>query len=213
MTSRNPWLDIPETDYVGHMTSPEVGQRQALNAIFSDVLTRYPRTRLLVLGCGNGNGFEHIDPRATLEVTGIDINPRYLDTLRARHAAVPFRLTLECADLDRHPLPVARFDLVHAALVFEYLDWTAVLTRVASSLAPRGVLSVVLQEPSRSAPAVTRTAYSSLLRLESRFRFVPPTEFCEVARSAGLILDTEHRVPLPGGKNVHVVSFRRGAPL
>lgn len=154
MSSGNPWLAIPEADYVGHMASAEVGQRQALNAIFRQTLARYAPARLLVLGCSTGNGFEHIDPAVTAGVTGIDVN-------------------------------------------------------VVRSLVPGGALSVVLQAPSASAPAVSRTGYSSLLGLEALFRFVDPVALCELAGGEGLGLDGRRRIPLPQGKTFEVLYLRR----
>jgi SAM-dependent methyltransferase len=209
VTSRNPWLDIPEADYVGHMAGAAVGQRQALNAIFRATLARYAPARLLVLGCSTGNGFEHIDPQVTADVTGIDINAAYLDTVRAEHEGRGFRLHLECGDLAHHPLPAGRFDCVHAALVLEYLDWARLVPRVVPSLQPGGTLSVVLQVPSPTAPAVSRTAYSSLLRLENIFRFVDPIALRDVAAGEGLALDAGLTVPLPQGKKFEVLYFRR----
>ena len=49
-------------------------------------------------------------------------------------------------------LEPAAFDLVHAGLVLEYVDWSLLLPRVAATLKPGGILSVVLQLPSASNP-------------------------------------------------------------
>jgi hypothetical protein len=38
MATRNPSLDIPESDYVGHMSSPEVDQYRVLNRLLREVL-------------------------------------------------------------------------------------------------------------------------------------------------------------------------------
>ena len=35
---RNPWLDIAEVDYVGHMSSPAVNQRPVLSRLLRDAL-------------------------------------------------------------------------------------------------------------------------------------------------------------------------------
>jgi hypothetical protein len=42
---RNPWLDIPEADYVGHMSSPVVNQRPVLNRLLREALQRVRRER------------------------------------------------------------------------------------------------------------------------------------------------------------------------
>ena len=46
----NPWLDISEADYVGHMSSPAVGQRPVLGRLLGDTLeTVRPNTLFEVL--------------------------------------------------------------------------------------------------------------------------------------------------------------------
>jgi hypothetical protein len=40
MHMKNPWLDIAEGDYVGHMSSPAVNQRPVLNRLLRDALAR-----------------------------------------------------------------------------------------------------------------------------------------------------------------------------
>src|SRR5262249_13357950 len=139
----NPWLEIPEADYAGHMSSEEVSQLQALGSIFHAALSLFAPADVLVLGCSSGNGFEHIDPQVTHRVTGIDINPTYLELLAKRFPSTGFELRLECVDLASHTLPSDRFDLIHAPLIFEYLDWWELLPRVACSLRSGGLLSVV----------------------------------------------------------------------
>src|SRR5262245_38052385 len=135
----NPWLEIPEADYVGHMSSEEVGQMQALGIIFHDVLRTFVPAQVLVLGCSGGNGFEHIDPRVTHHVTGIDINPAYLESLASRFPAPEFTLSLVCADLDGYSLPPDRFELIHAPLISEYLDWERLLPAIVRALRSGGI--------------------------------------------------------------------------
>ena len=38
----NPWLDISESDYVGHMSSPDVNQRPVLSRLLRDALESAP---------------------------------------------------------------------------------------------------------------------------------------------------------------------------
>src|SRR5215212_4712714 len=90
----NPWLAISDGDYVGHMSSPEVGQYDALNRIFRDVLVAVRPHSVLLLGCSSGNGLEHVDPCTTTSVVGIDINPSYLRRCAACFPAPAFQLDL-----------------------------------------------------------------------------------------------------------------------
>jgi SAM-dependent methyltransferase len=205
----NPWLDIPVDDYVGHMACADVGQYHVLNRLFGEVL-RHARPRsVLVLGCSNGNGLEHIDPAVTSRVVGVDINPKYLQRLVERFRDPAFSLEVRCTDLSRDALGAAAFDLVHAALVFEYIEWSRLLPRIAETLRVDGVLSVVLQIPSPVSPAVTPTRFTSLGALESIFRFVDPDGLIAEAAACGLSLDWRRSEPLNAGKAFAVMGFRK----
>ena len=101
------------------------------------------------------------------------------------------------------------YDLVHAGLIFEYVEWPLLLPRVATALRPGGVLSVVLQVRSASSPAVTPTAFTSLRKLESQFRFVEPTALVAEASGANLNLSARHTETLPSGKLFEVLRFKK----
>jgi len=204
---RNPWLDIPDEDYVGHMSSPTVGQRPVLSRLMSEALEwARPRT-MLVLGCSTGNGLEHVNPEVTSRVTAVDLNPEYLLRLSEQFPNPGFLLDLQCADLADVVLTHEAFDLVHAALVLEYIEWPSLLPRVASALKPGGVLSIVLQLPSASTPAVTPSGFASLQSLESLFHFVEPGALVEAARCEGLRLSNRRTEPVTTGKAFEVLRF------
>jgi hypothetical protein len=74
----NPWVNIAEADYLGHMSGPAVGQQPVLSRLFGKVLEAIRPTTALLLGGPTGNGLEHIDPAVTDRVVVIDINPTYL---------------------------------------------------------------------------------------------------------------------------------------
>ena len=205
----NPWLDIPAGDYIGHMSSPVVAQYQVLNRLFADTLATTRPRAVLVLGCSMGNGFEHVDPAVTSRVVGIDINPAYLQHAGERFRHPGFALDLCCADVAVYAFEQEAFDLVHAALIFEYIEWSAILPRVVATLQRDGVLSVVLQLPSQTSPAVTPTRFSSLRSLESSFCFVDVDAFIAEARTLGLDLAFRHTKTLNGGKAFAVLRFRK----
>ena len=213
LVPRNPWLDIPEADYVAHMSSPTVGQRPVLARLLRDALeTVRPRT-VLVLGGSTGNGLEHVDPDVTARVTVVDVNPAYLRRLVERFPNPGFELDVRCADLADAVFERQAYDLVHAGLVLEYVEWSCLLPRLATTLRPRGILSVVLQHPSASTPAVTPTRFVSLRSLESSFRFVDPHTLVEAARHAGMALESRHDESLPAGKAFDVLRFvKAGEP-
>jgi ubiquinone/menaquinone biosynthesis C-methylase UbiE len=208
---RNPWLDIPELDYVGHMSSPTVDQRPVLSRLMGDALESVRPRTMLVLGGSTGNGLERVNPEVTSQVTVVDLNPAYLRRLGERFPNPGFALDVQCADVADVVLDPEAFDLVHAALVLEYVEWPSLLPRVTSTLKPGGVLSVVLQLPSAATPAVTPTTFVSLRSLESLFRFVEPGALVEAACGAGLALTNRHTESLPAGKAFEVLRFVKPA--
>jgi ubiquinone/menaquinone biosynthesis C-methylase UbiE len=205
----NPWLDIPCSDYVGHMSRPDVGQHRVLNRILEEVLTSVRPHSALVLGCSTGNGLEHVDPHVTSRVVAIDINSAYLARLAERFPDPRFTLDVRCADLAACSFEREAFDLVHAALILEYLDWRRLLAPVANAIRPAGVLSVVLQLPSQATPAVTPTPFTTLRSLESIFSFVDPDVLVADAAGLDLRLQSRRREPLESFKAFEVLYFTK----
>ena len=205
----NPWLDIPETDYVGHMSSPAVGQRPVLDRLLRETLETVRPNVVLVLGCSTGNGLEHVNPAVTSRVVVVDVNPKYLLRLRERFPNPTFTLDVRHGDVIDIVLEREAYDLVHAGLIFEYVEWPVLLHRVAMALRPGGVLSVILQAASASSPAVTPTRFTSLRKLEALFRFVEPTALVDVARGEGFNLNARHTEALPAGKSFEVLRFMK----
>jgi hypothetical protein len=207
----NPWLDILDVDYVGHMSSPVVDQQSVLKRLFRDALGSIRPETVLVLGCSTGSGLEHVDSAVTSRVIGVDINPTYLRRLVERFPSPRFTLDVRCADLAEYTFEPEAFDLVHAALLLEYVEWPRLLPRLADTLRPRGTLSVVLQLPSVSSPAVTPTGFASLRSLEALFRFVDPDLLVARAGDVGLVLEYRRTEPLRSAKAFEVIRFvKRG---
>jgi SAM-dependent methyltransferase len=199
----NPWLSIPASDYEAHMSSPAVGQLQYLSRVFRELLVELQPNSVAVLGCATGNGFEHIRP-AMQPVIGVDINPAYLDILRSRFGDRLPGLKLLCADMERCALESRSLDLVHCALVLEYVRPVVAIENAAAWLKPEGVLSVVLQLPSEDSGPVTATPYTSLRALESTMKLVNPELVRDLALRQGLRLKRSRIDTLPTGKAFHV---------
>jgi hypothetical protein len=138
----NPWLDIPEADYVGHMSSPAVGQESVLARLPGDVLEAVRPAAVLLLGGSTGNGLEHDDPAVTARVVVIDTNPQYLLRLRERFPDPTYELDVRSGDVAQVELGPEACDLVHAGLILEYVAWPLLLPRVAATLRPGDVFSV-----------------------------------------------------------------------
>jgi len=197
----NPWLRIPAADYEAHMDAPEVGQHAVLNRLFRVIYREQQPDTMAVLGCGTGNGFEHINSLLTEYLHGYDINPEYLEIAKQRHKQRLPGLELICEDLNKTAELIPDFyELIYAALVFEYVDVGALLKLISASLVSYGVLAVVLQLESAEKAAVTPSVYGSIKQLEPLMRLVPPAEFLAHADEAGLYPVREWEMPLQSGK-------------
>ena len=205
----NPWLLVPANDYEGHMKLPEVGQSPVLASILREDLERLRPMSLAVFGCACGNGFEEIDSHVTVRVAGIDINPAYLAIARDRHASRLNRLDLIEADLLALEPPAEAFDLVHAALVFEYVDPAAAVDVLRHWVKPGGTLTVVLQLPSGSSTPVTSTRYESVRVLAPILKLVDPDVLAGLLTGRDFEESLSRVVPLPGGKAFHVSRWSR----
>jgi SAM-dependent methyltransferase len=206
----NPWLSIPAADYEGHMGAAGVGQLAPLAEIFAQVYAAVRPASVAVLGCATGNGLEAIDPALTPRIVGVDVNPEYLAVARRRHARLGAALDLRCADLLGCDLGAGAFALVHAALIFEHLDPTALAARIAGWLAPGGTCAAVLQLGGAGAAApVSPTGFTSLRVLSGTMRLLAPEELRRSFAPHGLTESRAWQVPLPGDKAFHVGFFRR----
>ncbi len=205
----NPWLTIPASDYESHMDSPDVGQLRFLNEIFRDLLAEFRPQRLSVVGCTTGNGFEHIDFAVTKNVYAIDINADYLSVLRRRFPANPDRLITIREDVNACELEPGSLDLVHCALIFEYVDPAETIRTISNWLTPGGIMSVVLQLRDEKLAAVSDTGYRSLKRLDSILNLVDREEFKKIIISGGLSVIREEVRKLKSGKSFYLSINKR----
>jgi len=204
----NPWLEIPAADYEGHMGASGVDQIAPLRAIFADVYARIRPARLAMLGCGTGNGLDVVDPTVTRRVIGVDLNPDYLSLARRRHPRLASAATWICADVGACEIEAASVDLIHAALLFEYVDPAPLLPRIAGWLAPGGVFSIVLQLAGGDA-AISETGFASLQSLSGLMRLVSPDDLRALATRAGLTELSARQVQLARGKSFWAATFGR----
>ena len=204
---RNPWLDIPLSDYEGHMALPQVDQARMLAEQLATVLELHRPCSVALIGCAGGNGFERIDPHATSRVVGVDINPEYLATARRRFDGVFESLEMLCADAQSDELTFEPVDVIFAALVFEYADPRAMLRNLAARTRPGGILAAVLQLPTPGKTLVTPTPFTSLGKLAPIMALLPPEELIGEARVGGLKLCSTQRIELPRGKRFQSLAF------
>jgi SAM-dependent methyltransferase len=205
---KNPWLDIPLSDYEGHMSLPGVAQAQLLADVFAEQLELHEPRSLAVLGCAGGNGFERIAPEVTRRVVGVDLNGEYLNAVRARFGTKFERLELVEGDIQTGTAAFAPVDMIYAALILEYVDVYATLGNVRDFLNPGGILVTVIQLPGAKLPAVTSSPYPSLKTLESALHFVSPKDLRIGANGIRLRQIAFATQPTPSGKQFQVQVFR-----
>ncbi len=206
----NPWQKISAGDYESHMSAANVLQSQALNKIFKDALESFSPENLCVLGCTTGSGFENINVSVTKKVVGVDINREYLEILKERFGKSIPGLELSHSDINAVELPSYQFDLIFAALIFEYVDVEKVLKDISKRLNLDGVLVVVLQLKNENMNAVSDTPYQSLKLLNHLFNYVEPEYFIKKAGELGLIKTKSYEYDLNTGKKFFVGYFING---
>ncbi len=212
MNAPNPWSVVQAADYERHMGPEGVDQLAPLSALFQEVVLAAQPDRLLLVGCAAGNGLEHVDPSVTRRIVGVDVNLQYLGMARQRFFHLGPRLELYNADITAFRSPPAAFDLVHAALVLEYLHPEVLVRRVSEWLAEKGSFSVVLQLPGGDAPPAPSRA---MQLIEKAMRLVPPEELTRLCEQYGLGLRRHKEIPLKHGKRFWLGVYARntaGAP-
>jgi len=204
----NPWLLIPATDYEEHMRCPEVQQLQYLSEVFRETLAEYKPKKLAVVGCTTGNGFEHVDFDYVDKLTGIDVNPDYLEILKSRFANHADKLELIEGDVCNCEFPDNSIELIHCALVLEYLDPDKFINLASKWINTNGVFTILLQMKS-SADKVTPTKFSSLRNLEPVMKLIPPDMILNIAIKHGLMPIKQRVDTLASGKFFFLATFRK----
>lgn len=206
MPTPNPWTVVPAADYERHMGPEGVDQLAPLAAIFQESYLAAQPDRLLLLGCTTGNGLEHVNPAVTKRIVGVDVNLQYLGIARQRFFHLGPKLELYCQEAEKFRAPPGSFDLVHAALIFEYLLPEPLVRRIAEWLGDAGTCSVVLQLPGGAGPpSPTKT----MQLIQRAMRLVPPDEVTQLFEHYGLPRKRARTVPLKHGKSFWVGTFGR----
>lgn len=202
----NPWLEVPLADYEGHME--HAGQAQMLGRIFGQALRTLRPQSVAVLGAAGGNGFEHLVSGNVVRTVALDLNRGYLQQLERRFGNRLQGLEIVCGDLDDPAVDFAPVDLVHAALVFEYVDVVRTLDRARAWLQPEGALWVVLQLPDKAVAKVSPSPFGNLTRLGTFMKLHGAENFRATAAAAGFIETADEVVALPGGKRFFSACYR-----
>ena len=167
------------------MALPSVGQAQMPADQFALLIKRIRPASVALAGCAGGNELDRIDPDQVGRVVAVDINPKYLEAARARHAKRLKQLQLICADIQSKELHFEPVDLIYAALIFEYVEVLPTIAVMKRPCRGGGTLATVLQLPSSHQSAVSPSPYESLSRLAGFMSLVAPSTLSKIAVAAG----------------------------
>jgi SAM-dependent methyltransferase len=206
MSTPNPWTVVPAADYERHMGPEGVDQLAPLSAVFQETYLAAQPDRVLLLGCATGNGLEHVNPAVTERIVGVDVNLQYLGIARQRFMHLGAKLELFCSEAEKFRAQPGSFDLVHAALLFEYLHPEVLVRKIAEWLAPDGTCSVVLQLPGGEGP---QPPSKTMQIISKAMKLVPPDELTRLFEHYGLSRKRARIVPLKHGKCFWVAAFAR----
>lgn len=120
---KNPWKEIPLTDYENHMKLDSVRQLQTMNEMMPGQFDAYPVSSVMVLGIAGGNGLEHIQKRKFERVYGIDVNSSYLEETARRYPHLDGVLQYICINLLNGADKLPGADMVIANLLVEYIGY------------------------------------------------------------------------------------------
>ena len=121
-------------------------QRAVEHADFISLLPDVHGLRILDLGCGAGQLAHHLATHGATEVVGVDLSEKMLEL--ARSASAHPNVTYRRGSIEDARFTEARFDLVVSALAFHYVeDYRGLIRRIASWLAPGGVLVYSTEHP------------------------------------------------------------------
>ncbi len=142
-----------------HLRTPQDRLTQGLRLVSG--------ARCADLGCGTGlETVEMLKQITPGEMVGVDCSEEMLRSAKKRAAAEGLGLTTKCADAASFidSAEASSFDVVTLRFCLAYLDWRAVLPRVARILRPRGRVGI-LTNLSTSTPQ----AYSIYCRMVEEF--------------------------------------------
>ncbi len=120
---KNPWEEIPLTDYENHMKLDSVMQLQAMNEMMKGQFDTYPISSVEIFGIAGGNGLEHIQKSRFEKVYGIDINSSYLQEVIKRYPKLDGLLECLCINLINETDKLPKADMVIANLLIEYIGY------------------------------------------------------------------------------------------
>lgn len=120
---KNPWEEIPLTDYENHMKLDSVMQLQSMNEMMKGQFDTYPISSVMIFGIAGGNGLEHIQKGRFEKIYGVDINASYLQEVAKRYPELDGLLECLCINLIDETDKLPKADMVIANLLIEYIGY------------------------------------------------------------------------------------------
>lgn len=120
---KNPWEEIPLTDYENHMKLDSVMQLQSMNEMMKGQFDTYPISNVMIFGIAGGNGLEHIQKGRFEKIYGVDINASYLQEAAKRYPELDGLLECLCINLIDEADKLPKADMVIANLLIEYIGY------------------------------------------------------------------------------------------
>ena len=139
---KNPWQEIPLTDYENHMKLDSVMQLQTMNEMMKDQFNTYPISSLMILGIAGGNGLEHIQKDKFEKLYGVDVNSAYLQEVTFRYPNLKGLLECLCINLIDEANRLPKADMVIANLLIEYIGYEC-FQKVIQRVNPKYVSCII----------------------------------------------------------------------
>jgi hypothetical protein len=118
------------------------------------------------------------------------------------------KLELFCSEAEKFRAPAGAYDLVHAALIFEYVHPEVLVRKISEWLAPAGTCSVVLELPGEGGP---EPASKPLRIIERAEKHVAPAELTALFTHYGLARRRDREVPCAHGRRLWAATFGRAS--
>lgn len=139
---KNPWEEIPLTDYENHMKLDSVMQLQTMNEMMKGQFDAYSISSVMILGIAGGNGLEHIQRDKFEKVYGIDVNASYLKEAVLRYPELEGLLECRCINLTDEANQLPKADLMIANLLIEYIGYEN-FQNVINHVSPKYVSCII----------------------------------------------------------------------
>lgn len=204
---KNPWEEIPLSDYEKHMKLDSVMQLQVMNKLMKGQFNSYPVSNIMILGVAGGNGLEHISKDKFERVYAVDVNSAYLKEVTRRYFYLDGILECLCINLINETEKLPKADMVIANLLIEYIGYEC-FQKVIQQTNPKYVSCIIQINVTDN--WVSDSPYLHVFdRLEQVHHQIEETTLEKAILTIGyhIVRTSEHM--LPDGKKFMQIDFER----